>query len=128
MMNGQTQGTARSQSGFWSEMVNNARLAWRLMTDSRVATWTKLVVPAVMGAYLLWPVDLLPDLFPVLGQVDDLAVLLLSVRLFIQLCPADVVEEHRRGLGRTSSAQADAPGPATGDEVIDAQYRVVESR
>ena len=84
---------------FWvRELLRQARLAWRLFLDPRVPWPTKLIPPVVL-AYLLSPIDILPDLTLGLGQLDDLAVLLLGIKLFIELCPADVVREHLKALG-----------------------------
>jgi uncharacterized membrane protein YkvA (DUF1232 family) len=113
----------QARLGLLAEAARTGRLIWRLLGDRRVATATKLVVPALAGAYLLWPIDLLPDVLPVLGQLDDLALLLLGANLFIQLCPPEIVREHREELrGRP------APPRRTTDEgeVVDAEYRVVE--
>jgi len=46
------------------------------------------------------PIDLLPDFMPILGQLDDLAVFALAVRLFIQLSPKPIVDELRFGWRR----------------------------
>src|ERR1700737_3253345 len=45
-------------------------------------------------AYVVLPIDLIPDFVPVLGQLDDLAVVLLGLDLFIRSAPPDIVEEH----------------------------------
>lgn len=80
------------------ELIRQARLAWRLFLDPRVPWPTKLIPPAVL-VYLLSPIDILPDLALGLGQLDDIAVLFLGIKLFIELCPADVVREHLEALG-----------------------------
>jgi uncharacterized membrane protein YkvA (DUF1232 family) len=81
------------------DVVRQLRLAWRLFLDRRVPLWTKLVPPAAM-AYVLSPIDILSDFPPVgLNQLDDLAVLFLGVKLFIELAPPDVVREHLENLG-----------------------------
>jgi uncharacterized membrane protein YkvA (DUF1232 family) len=80
------------------ELLRQARLAWRLFLDPRVPWVTKLIPPAVL-VYLLSPIDILPDLTLGLGQLDDIAVLLLGTKLFIDLCPTDVVREHLEALG-----------------------------
>ena len=80
------------------DVSRQARLAWRLFWDKRVPTWTKLIPPVAL-AYVAFPVDLIPDVALGLGQLDDLAVLLIGVKLFIELSPPDVVHEHLRALG-----------------------------
>jgi uncharacterized membrane protein YkvA (DUF1232 family) len=112
--------------GVLGELIQNGRLAWRLLFDRRVPTLLKMVVPGVMGAYLLMPIDLFPDLVPILGQLDDLAVLAIAVKLFVQLAPQDVVEELRTGIvpaGQEAPAGAPASRP---EDVVDAPYRVIE--
>jgi uncharacterized membrane protein YkvA (DUF1232 family) len=70
-----------------------ARLVWALLRDGRVPASQKLILAGI-GAYLFFPIDLIPDFVPVLGQLDDLAVVLLGLDLFIRSAPADIVEEH----------------------------------
>jgi len=65
--------------------------------DSRVGLRPKLVLAGVL-AYLVLPTDLVPDFLPVLGQVDDLVVIFLGLKLFIRLCPKEVVQEHVRSI------------------------------
>jgi len=76
-----------------------ARLAWDLLRDPRVPAEQKLVLAAV-GAYVLMPLDIIPDFIPVLGQVDDVAVVLLGLRWFIRAAPEEVVSEHLARIGR----------------------------
>ena len=45
-------------------------------------------------AYVVFPVDIIPDAIPILGQADDLTVLLLVLDLFIQNAPPEVRAEH----------------------------------
>ena len=81
------------------EALRDFRLAWRLFFDKRVPLWTKIVPPAAL-AYVLSPIDILSD-FPPMGinQLDDLAVVVLGVKLFIELAPPDLVREHLKELG-----------------------------
>jgi len=73
------------------------RVFSRLVSDPRVSLRSKLVPLGVLG-YLILPVDLLPDVFLVLGQIDDLVVILLGLKLFIRLCPPEVVQEHVKAV------------------------------
>jgi uncharacterized membrane protein YkvA (DUF1232 family) len=95
--------------GFLAETTRQARLILRLLRDRRVPIWPKLIVPATI-LYLVSPIDLLADPILGLGQIDDLAVLLIGMKLFVELCPTRVVREH---LDELSS-------------VINGSYRVVE--
>lgn len=81
-------------SEFFTEVLDNLRLIARLAGDQRVPAWLKVTIPTLVAVYLLSPVDILPDVIPGLGQLDDLAVILLGIKLFIDMSPADVVRQH----------------------------------
>jgi uncharacterized membrane protein YkvA (DUF1232 family) len=74
------------------------RLYWRLFRDRRVSVWPKALLVAAL-AYVVMPFDLLPDAIPVIGEIDDLVVVLLAARWFVMLCPPDVVSEHVAAIG-----------------------------
>ncbi len=107
----------RVNPGALEQLTRTAQLVWRLMLDPRVPMPTKLIIPLVI-IYVLSPIDLIPDLLPIVGQIDDAAVLFFGVRMFLQMCPPDVVLEHRRALGGSTGR--------SGDEYVDASYRVVD--
>ena len=69
------------------------RLYWRLFRDRRVSLLPKvrLVLTVV---YVLSPLDLVPEFLPVVGAMDDVAVGLAGLWLFVRLCPPPVVREH----------------------------------
>jgi uncharacterized membrane protein YkvA (DUF1232 family) len=52
--------------------------------------------------YVLSPIDLIPDPFPVIGELDDIVVVTVVCRLFIYLCPREVVQVHVRRPGAES--------------------------
>jgi uncharacterized membrane protein YkvA (DUF1232 family) len=79
--------------GFLAETTRQARLILRLLRDRRVPIWPKLIVPASL-VYLLSPIDLLADPILGLGQIDDLAVIVIGMKLFVELCPTHIVREH----------------------------------
>lgn len=84
---------AKEAANLLSEVVREARLTWYLLTDGRVSSWVKMI-PFVTLLYILSPIDLLPDPILGLGQLDDLAILILGVKLFIEICPQEIVREH----------------------------------
>jgi len=76
------------------DLILRARLIMRLMNDSRVNGLVKLL-PLGSLAYLIFPIDLIPGgLMTVIGAADDVAVMWFGFTLFLELCPAEVVEEH----------------------------------
>ncbi len=97
------------------ELVRQFRLAWRLFKDRRVPWGLKLIPPAAL-IYVLSPIDILPDLGLGLGQLDDIAIVLLGLKLFIELAPAEVVREHLRALGaKISEWTAEEPSVLEGE-------------
>jgi uncharacterized membrane protein YkvA (DUF1232 family) len=88
------------QSGFFQGIVQQAKLILRLMGDKRVSFFLK-ALPVAALAYVLSPVDLAPGLaLPVIGVLDDAAVLWIGSTLFVSLCPDDVVQGHLDALGK----------------------------
>jgi uncharacterized membrane protein YkvA (DUF1232 family) len=78
---------------FFKTLLEQVKLSWSLFTDSRVPVLLK-IIPLVALAYLVSPIDLVPDIFPVLGQLDDLGILMAAVSAFNSMAPADIVAEH----------------------------------
>ena len=71
-------------------------LLFRLMADRRVRLLDKGLVVGVL-AYVLMPVDLIPDLLGVLGWADDLFLLGLALRHLVLNAGESVVESNWRG-------------------------------
>jgi len=114
----------QSKAGVLTEIMRNAQLAWHLLIDRRVGLLLKLIIPGLMLGYLIFPVDLVPDFIPVLGQLDDLAILALGIKIFIELSPKDIVREYR---GEWAGTPPVGPTEPTDNvETLDAEYRVVK--
>ena len=67
-------------------MIDNVRLAWRLLRDERVSG-LKFLLPALLAMYVFSPVDMVPDLFLGIGQVDDAGAMIVAAMLMIRLLP-----------------------------------------
>ena len=98
-------------------------LVFRLMLDRRVPLRLKLIIPSAV-LYLISPIDLLPDLFPILGHTDDLIVVILALASFLLMTPRSVLQEHL--TGRPADLSTDAGTRDSRDNVIEGQYRHVE--
>lgn len=88
---------------FWAAVRRIPRyvfLGTHLIRDDRVPKKAKATI-AAGGAYVISPVDLVPGLIPVAGQLDDLVVLLIGLRRALKTCPPDVAEENLRRAGLT---------------------------
>lgn len=62
-----------------------------LITDRRVPWYVK-AIPFFLVIYLASPIDLIPDFIPVLGQLDDLGVVLAALWLMVRLVPRTAVD------------------------------------
>lgn len=103
------------QGGIIRDFVLRVKLILRLMGDKRVSPWLK-IIPVAGLAYLVSPIDLIPDIvLPVIGELDDAAVLWLTNYLFVELCPPEVVAEHVKALSANASTHREE------DDVIDAE-------
>ena len=78
---------------FVAHLPSFVKLFSRLVKDPQVSLSPKLILLAVL-AYVILPVDLVPDFLLGLGQVDDLLVIFLGLNLFLRLCPRAIVREH----------------------------------
>ncbi len=83
-----------------------ARLLWALAADPRVPTSRKALL-GLAGAYIVSPFDLVPERIPVLGAVDDVAVMVVAVDIFLEGLDPLIVDEKLAGLGM-SRAELDS--------------------
>ena len=110
------------------QLLRTGRLALRLLRDSRVPLGAKVIFGATV-VYLLSPLDVVPDWIPVLGQADDLMVLMAGLNLFLKACPRWLVEEHESALGGRDARDDDpmaAPrsgGKGNPGPTIEGRYR-----
>ena len=104
-------------------MTGIPRLVFRLMMDRRVPLWTKFIIPAGI-VYLILPFDVLPDMVPALGRIDDLLAIIFSVGLFLALAPGKVVTEHIRGTLPEGDDDSDDDSPKS--DVVDGSFRYLE--
>jgi uncharacterized membrane protein YkvA (DUF1232 family) len=107
-----------TRPGLLRTLLSHLRLGLRLVRDPSVPLLTK-AVPLLTGLYVISPLDFVPDLVPVLGQLDDLSIVLIGLETFLRLCPASTTTFHRDAIAQGRTYTPMAP---SGD-VIDAEYR-----
>ena len=98
-------------AGIFYDMGNYFKLVTRLIADERVNPLLKLL-PIGAGVYFL-----IPD--PIIGPFEDTAFLGFAVYLFVELCPEEIVEEHRRALDPEYSKTTQTKKE---DDIIDAKF------
>lgn len=102
--------------GILAEMWQEIQLAWRLFRDDQVPVYLK-IIPVLGLVYVVSPVDLIMDVVPVLGQMDDVAVIAFTIKTFVDLAPKDRVAYHRALL------EGGTPPTSDNDRTIDGRYK-----
>lgn len=75
------------------------------LRDPRVPWYTRALA-AVVAGYALSPLDLVPDIIPVLGYLDDLILVPLGIALVLRLLPAEVLADCRVRAAETLDSGA----------------------
>jgi uncharacterized membrane protein YkvA (DUF1232 family) len=77
----------------WASVLKQDTYALYLASRDRRVPWAAKIVLIVVVAYALSPIDLIPDIIPVFGYLDDMILLPLGIALAIKLIPDEVWEE-----------------------------------
>lgn len=83
-----------------------ARMVWAMVTHRETPTSAKLVAAAAV-LYLISPIDLIPDVVPMLGLMDDAGVVALFLSIAYKLLPKQLYETLR------AKAEGREPTPTT---------------
>jgi uncharacterized membrane protein YkvA (DUF1232 family) len=72
----------------------------RLLTDPRVDWWRKVVLVGVI-AYVVSPIDIVPDFVPIAGQLDDAILVVIAIRVLLRGSGPRLLSEHWPGPARS---------------------------
>ncbi len=86
--------------GVVSRIPRYMRLGWLLLNDPTVTGRGKAALGGGL-AYAISPIDPVPGFIPVLGQLDDMAVLVLAVRMALRSAPVEVADMRLAEVGLT---------------------------
>lgn len=89
-------GAKQTVINYVAELPRFLRLLWGLITDMRVAAVDKLLVAGAI-AYIVAPIDWIPDFVPFLGEVDDVYLLILALQRLMQNAGPAVLLSHWTG-------------------------------
>ena len=77
---------------------NILKLVGRLVVDPRVPRRAKITL-GMAAAYVMSPVDLIPEMIPVVGWADDILILMFAIDSLIDRAGSEIVDEHWDGPG-----------------------------
>jgi uncharacterized membrane protein YkvA (DUF1232 family) len=113
------QDSAANRPNSVQELWENVQLAWSLFRDNRVSPYLRFGIPILIAVYVISPVDIVPDVIPGLGQLDDIAALWVGLTFFLSQVPANIKDEYRSG------ARSEKADRAADPDVVEGDYRVV---
>ena len=86
-------------SVLWSLVKGDARLLWRALRHPQSPGWLKLGAVGIV-LYVLSPIDLIPDVIPVIGVLDDIVIVPLAIRWLLGRLPASLRADIGAGARR----------------------------
>jgi uncharacterized membrane protein YkvA (DUF1232 family) len=89
-------GAKRTVMNYVAELPRFLRLLWGLLSDARVSVVDKVLVAGAI-AYIVAPIDWIPDFIPFLGEVDDVYLLMLALQRLMQNAGKAVLLSHWTG-------------------------------
>ncbi len=87
----------------WISVVPDCIILFkRLLGDPEVPRSRKIVLLAIL-AYLVLPIDIIPDFIPFIGQLDDIIIAVFLLRRLLKSIGADKVRSHWPGSEKSLS-------------------------
>ena len=83
----------------WTLVRGDARRLWLALRHPAAPGWLK-VGTALIVLYVVSPIDLIPDVIPVFGVVDDLVLVPLAIRFLLSRLPPEVAAAGAPGASR----------------------------
>lgn len=89
-------GAKRTVMEYIKQLPQFLSMLWGLLLDPRVAMVDKALVAGAI-AYIVMPMDWIPDFIPFLGEVDDVYLLVLALRRLLENAGRKVLLSHWKG-------------------------------
>jgi uncharacterized membrane protein YkvA (DUF1232 family) len=98
-------------SVLWVAVKGDARVMWHALRHPDAPGWLRLGVAGI-ALYLFSPIDLIPDVLPLIGIVDDLVLVPLAMRWLLNRLPPHILEQaEQRSGARAGSRRGSAARP-----------------
>ena len=75
----------------WAVLSGDVRQLWFALRHPDAPGWLKLGT-ALIALYVLSPIDLIPDVLPVIGVIDDLVLVPLAIRWLLKRLPRHIAQ------------------------------------
>jgi uncharacterized membrane protein YkvA (DUF1232 family) len=79
-------------------LVRSGRLSWHVVRDPRTPFGLKVLLAGAI-VLIVSPINWIPNFVPVLGQLEDMALLALALNAFLKAVPPHIRAEHEAALG-----------------------------
>lgn len=99
----------------WALVKGDAIRLWYALQHPEAPGWLKAGT-ALLALYLISPIDVVPDVVPVFGFVDDVMLVPLAIRWMLSRLPAHVRAwaNRRANVNRAADNRANAAGTNAG--------------
>ena len=86
----------------WAKAIKRDVVALSIAARDPRVPWPVKLAAAAIAAYALSPIDLIPDVIPILGYLDELIILPIAIVLVIRMIPSPLMAEFRAEAQRRS--------------------------
>jgi uncharacterized membrane protein YkvA (DUF1232 family) len=102
----------------WAKSLKRDVMTLWFVLKHPQAPWYARALAALLTAYALSPIDLIPDFIPVLGYLDDLIIVPMGIWLLLKIIPAQVLDECRSQADEWFSQDKQKPRSWVGLTII----------
>ena len=102
----------------WAKRIKRDGVTLWFAAKNPRTPWYAKALGALVVAYALSPIDLIPDFVPVLGYVDDVLLLPGLILLAIKLLPVDVLAECRGQADAWMASKGMKPSSRAGAVIV----------
>ncbi len=82
----------------WVLIRGDARRLWTALRHPEAPVWLKWGTAAI-ALYLISPIDLIPDVLPIIGIADDLVLVPLAIRWLLNRLPPGIADPAAKPEG-----------------------------
>lgn len=112
----------------WWKFKKELMMVWAMLRNPAAPALSKIVA-LLAAVYIISPVDLVPDVIPILGWIDDGVITLLLFQLAFKLLPKEMYEslkaqfEKKGGNVNDATFKKSGPTKAKVDDVVDVKAK-----